>query len=51
VQRTGLKRGLWPLSEVVDFRWPEVEEEAEEEMQEEKNDTVVIEGEIIVLDP
>ena len=32
-------------------RWPEVEEEEEVEEMEEKKETVVIEGEIIVLDP
>jgi ATP-dependent DNA ligase len=32
-------------------RWPEVEEEVEVEEKQEKKETVVIEGEIIVLDP
>jgi ATP-dependent DNA ligase len=34
---------------VLTGRWPEVEEE--EEVEKEEKETVVIEGEIIVLDP
>jgi hypothetical protein len=45
----GLKRGMHLAFDMLTFRWPE-EEEEEEEVEEAK-DEIVIDGEVIVLDP
>ena len=46
----GLKTGIITPENHVDDRWPEMEEEEEEEIAKEKEE-VLIDGEIIVLDP